>query len=126
MSDFSKKMADRGQAAAEVFEACLHNSESFEDKTEIQLGTNLAYLMGSILKGAKFQAWLTMHEGFIHFLVGNLSLDAPAWNYIELMGDTRPLSESVKLDVLHNRDVHEPAAVLWIDAIYPEQEAYVH
>lgn len=104
--DFKSKTVSRANAAIDVYNACMDHSQSFE---EDNLGANLAYLMGAILKGEKFQAWLGVHEEFVAFLHENVPSDHDAWASIDFMvsdgrGGDEALPERIKQKLLDGTD----------------------
>jgi hypothetical protein len=64
IKDLVGETCRRASLAIGVYDAMLDATESFED----EIGADLAYLMGAILKGEKFEAWLGASDGLMCLL----------------------------------------------------------
>lgn len=94
MSTSSEK---REKTAIEVYKTIIDATESIE---EGNLGANLAYLMGAILMGEDFDAYIEHHGAFIALLFNELNAAHPVWQTILLNGDNGPLSAEVQAKLL--------------------------
>lgn len=99
-----KVQAERAVIAIEVYDAAQNNSESFEE--EDNLGANLAYLMGAILKGETFEAWPGVHEEFVTFLRESFGTRHVVWSSISLMGDSEAVPTEIQDAMLDAASAH--------------------
>ena len=122
------QIEDRARIATRVFNVCAANSDTFEGADN--LGANVAYLMGAILKGERFEASCDVHRHFIALLSSHFAPSCAVWRSIDLMGDNDlPLPARVKGLVLTCArtgktvstldDADYPLAAVWVDYLRP-------
>lgn len=94
--------SDPAEVAKSLFDLCIENTETLaDDEEEVQLGVQLAYLMGSILKNEEYEAEVHYHKRFIQFLQEFLPLEHEAWNYVSLMlEDETSCPRLIKMELL--------------------------
>ena len=73
----------RASLAIAVYNAMLDETESFEG----EIGADLAYLMGAILKGEKFEAWYGLNDEFVRALLRSFDHTNAVWDSVDLMND---------------------------------------
>lgn len=103
----------RAVLALEAYNAMLDETDSFEG----DVGADLAYLMGEVLKGDKFQAWLGLNDEFMRALVGRFGSGHELWKHVEL---TFPDVVQAKIlrGAIGNLDEEDfPLAGAWIEML---------
>jgi hypothetical protein len=115
----------RAALALEVYNAMLEETDTFEG----EIGADIAYFMGEVLKGDKFQAWLGSNDEFARLLVRSFGPDHRVWGHVELMNDDggAPLPDRVATAVVgcvasgkNLGDLDEedyPAAGVWLEVL---------
>jgi len=83
IKDLVGETCRRTSLAIGVYDAMHDATESWEG----EFGGDLAYLMGAILKGEKFEAWMGASDDLMRLLVEAFELDNAVWDYVDLMND---------------------------------------
>ena len=130
MKSFAEETVSRANVAIDVYnalEAAL-GEDSLDAGVEASpVASNLVYLIGAILKGTRFQAWLNFHEPFVRLLVQQLPSDHKAWESIDLMAELPDgevaLPDHIKRSLVECRGVGNldeedyPDAGVWAEAL---------
>lgn len=118
--DLVSKTCRRASLAEGVYDLMLDKTDTFEG----EIGVDLAYLMGAILKGEKFEAWLGASDGLMRKLVASFDPDNAVWDYVDLMNDDGDVAfpERIKAAILAgdvgNLDEEDyPQAGAWVDVL---------
>ncbi len=109
--------------AISVYDAVVDETESLEEEN---IGANLAYLLGALLKGTRFEAHVLIHGPFLFMLKNGLGPHHKVWDSIDLADDEGVLPGRIKRSLLAgglgNLDEEDyPSAGPWNDALNGEE-----
>ncbi len=129
IKDLVGETCRRTSLAIGVYDAMHDATQSWEG----EVGGDLAYLMGAILKGEKFEAWLGASDDLMRLLVRAFELDNAVWDYVDLMNDDGDVAfpariktgilraagaGGMEVGALGNLDVEDyPQAGAWVDVL---------
>jgi hypothetical protein len=74
------QIEEKARIATEVFNVCVSNSDTFE--ADDNLGANVAYLMGAVLNGQRFEANKS-HRAFMRLLREHFEPSHAVWSAID-------------------------------------------
>lgn len=120
IKDLVAETCRRASLVIAVYKAMLDETESFED----EIGADLAYFMGEVLKGGTFQAWLGSNDEFVRALARSFDVNNAVWSFVDLMNDDvddvfpAHIKAAILAGDVDNLDVgHYLQAAAWVDVL---------